>query len=153
VLVRSIRRILAAWPVWCRASAPAATPAEQAILDRDAHWNAVLAAHDLDGVVGMYSPDASLMPPNAPRVEGEALRATWKAMLGAPGMKLVLKPEVVTVAVSGDLATDRGSYVLNIDGAPEDRGKYVVVWKKVGGEWKAFQDIFNSDLPAAKPAE
>lgn len=133
--------------------AAAATPAEQAILDRDAHWNAVLAAHDLDGVVGMYSPDASLMPPNAPRVEGEALRATWKAMLGAPGMKLVLKPEAVTVAGSGDLATDRGTYVLNIDGAPEDRGKYVVVWKKVGGEWKAFQDIFNSDLPAAKPAE
>ena len=60
---------------------------------------------------------------------------------------------MVTVAGSGDLATDRGSYVLNIDGAPEDRGKYVVVWKKVGGEWKAFQDIFNSDLPAAKPAE
>jgi hypothetical protein len=23
-----------------------------------------------------------------------------------------------------------------------------VVWRKVGGEWKAAADIFNSDLPA-----
>jgi hypothetical protein len=30
-----------------------------------------------------------------------------------------------------------------------DTGKYVVVWRKVGGEWKAAADIFNSDLPAS----
>ena len=31
----------------------------------------------------------------------------------------------------------------------EDVGKYVVVWRKVGDEWKAAADIFNSDKPAA----
>ena len=30
-----------------------------------------------------------------------------------------------------------------------DKGKYVVVWKPVNGEWKLFRDIFNSDMPAA----
>ena len=35
-------------------------------------------------------------------------------------------------------------------GTPQtDAGKYVVVWRKVGGEWKAAADIFNSDLPAS----
>jgi len=26
-----------------------------------------------------------------------------------------------------------------------DQGKYVVVWKKLHGEWKVLADIFNSD--------
>ena len=30
-----------------------------------------------------------------------------------------------------------------------DTGKYVVVWRKIGSEWKAAADIFNSDLPAS----
>jgi ketosteroid isomerase-like protein len=89
------------------------------------------------------------MPPNSPAAQGPGIKAVWSGLLAAPGIKLVLKSEQVTV--SGNLATERGSYVLNITGAPEDRGKYVVVWKKVGSEWKAFHDIFNSDLPPAKP--
>ncbi|MBI1198897.1 MAG: DUF4440 domain-containing protein [Phenylobacterium sp.] len=137
----------------CATTAAAATPDQQAIIDRDAHWNDVLAAHDVDGVVAIYADDASLMPPNSPRAEGPGIRAVWTALLGAPGMKLVLKAEQVTVAKSGEIAIDRGTYVLDMAGAPQDHGKYVVVWKKVGGEWKAFHDIFNSDLPAAKPAE
>ena len=30
-----------------------------------------------------------------------------------------------------------------------DTGKYVVVWRKIDGKWKAAADIFNSDLPAS----
>ena len=40
------------------------------------------------------------------------------------------------------MALDRGTYRLG-----EDTGKYVVVWRKIGGEWKAAADIFNSDKP------
>lgn len=145
----SILMAAAAGGLALASAAAAASPGEQAILDRVAHWNTVLAAHDLAGVVDMYAPDATLMPPNSPAAQGPAIKAVWTGLLGAPGLKLVLKSEQVTVA--GDLATERGSYVLNITGAPEDRGKYVVVWKKTGGTWKAFHDIFNSDLAPAKP--
>ena len=31
-----------------------------------------------------------------------------------------------------------------------DKGKYVVVWKPVNGEWKLYRDIWNSSMPAAK---
>lgn len=33
--------------------------------------------------------------------------------------------------------------------AMTDTGKYVVVSRKVGNEWKAAADIFNSDLAAS----
>ena len=60
-------------------------------------------------------------------------------------------PEQIIVSTSGDLALDRGTYKLAVapkGTAQTDTGKYVVVWRKVGGEWKAAADIFNSDLPA-----
>jgi len=32
-----------------------------------------------------------------------------------------------------------------------DRAKYVVVWKKVGGQWLLHRDIWNTSQPAPKP--
>jgi ketosteroid isomerase-like protein len=48
------------------------------------------------------------------------------------------------------MALDRGTYKLAIapkGTAQTDTGKYVVVWRKIGSEWKAAADIFNSDRP------
>lgn len=127
---------------------------EQAVRDRDAYWNTLFVAKDLDGVAGMYAPDATFMPPGSPPVQGAAaIRASWAPFIHAPGFRLVLTPDQVTSSASGDLVIDRGHYVSAVAGAPEDHGKYVVVWKKVGGVWKPFHDIFNSDLPAAPPAK
>jgi ketosteroid isomerase-like protein len=50
------------------------------------------------------------------------------------------------------MALDRGTYKLAVapnGTAKTDTGKYVVVWRKIGGEWKAAADIFNSDLAAS----
>jgi len=33
------------------------------------------------------------------------------------------------------------------DGQLSDSGKYLIVWKKIAGEWKAIIDISNSDNP------
>jgi ketosteroid isomerase-like protein len=67
-------------------------------------------------------------------------------------------PSRVEVAKSGDLGWSTGTYILStsVSGpAANDRGKYVVVWKKQqDGSWKCIADIFNSDLPpAAAPAQ
>jgi ketosteroid isomerase-like protein len=72
-------------------------------------------------------------------------------MMGTPGFDLTFTPEQIIVSSSGDMALDRGTFKLAVapKGTPmSDTGKYVVVWRKTGGEWKAVADIFNSDLPA-----
>ncbi len=49
------------------------------------------------------------------------------------------------------MALDRGTYTLTVAPAgttQTDTGKYVVLWSKIGGDWKAVADIFNSNLPA-----
>ena len=41
-----------------------------------------------------------------------------------------------------------GAYVIKAkDGSVADRGKYVVVWKKVGGNWMLHRDIWNTNMP------
>ena len=92
------------------------------------------------------------MPPNAPIGKGRAaIQQTWASMMRTPGFGLTFVPEQIIVSSSGDMALDRGTYSFTI--APNgikhtDTGKYVVVWRKIGSEWKAAADIFNSDLPA-----
>ena len=91
------------------------------------------------------------MPPNAPVGKGRAaIQQTWASMMGTPGFDLTFVPEQIIVSSSGDMALDRGTYKLAIapkGTAQTDTGKYVVVWRKIGSEWKAAADIFNSDRP------
>lgn len=131
-----------------KAAPPVGAGDEQAIRALDAHWNQLIAARDADGVAALYASDGVFMPPNSPARQGAALRETWLGLLGAPGLQLVITPVQVEVAGSHDLAYDRGTYTLSAQSVAEQRGKYLVVWKKQAGQWKVVADVFNSDSPA-----
>ena len=124
---------------------------EQAIRGQVDRWHELIKAKDAAGIAGLYMSDGAVMPPNAPIGKGSAaIQQTWASMLKIPGFELNILPEQITVSSSGDMALDRGTYKLTL--APggttqTDTGKYVVVWRKIGSEWKAAADIFNSDLP------
>ena len=102
-------------------------------------------------IANIYAADGSFMPPNTPRIDGrDAIRSAFAEMLQGPNVSLTFQPTEIVVAQSADMAYDIGTYNLAMDGPEgriEDEGKYVVVWKKVNGEWKVAVDIFNSDKP------
>ncbi len=124
---------------------------EQAIRGHVKHWAQLIKSKDAAGIAGLYTEDGAVMPPNAPIGKGRAaIQQTWASMMATPGFGLSIVPEQILVSSSGDMALDRGTYRLTV--APggttqADTGKYVVVWRKIGSEWKAAADIFNSDLP------
>jgi uncharacterized protein (TIGR02246 family) len=126
---------------------------EQAIRGHVDRWLQLVKAKDAAGIAALYAEDGAVMPPNAPIGKGRAaIQRTWASMMQTPGFALTFAPEQIVVSASGDMALDRGTYSLTIthDGTTQtDTGKYVVVWRKIGSEWKAAADIFNTDLPAS----
>ena len=125
---------------------------EAAIRGEVARWQGLVKAKDAAAIAELYTEDGAVMPANAPIGKGRAaIQQTWAAMLATPAFDLTFSPEQIVVASSGDMALDRGTYRLTVapgGTAQTDNGKYVVVWRKVGGTWKAAADIFNSDNPA-----
>ena len=126
---------------------------EQAIRGHVDRWQKLVKAKDAAAIAALYAEDGAVMPPNAPIGKGRAtIEKTWASMMRTPGFDLTITPEQILVSSSGDMALDRGTYRLTVapgDTTQTDTGKYVVVWRKIGGEWKAAADIFNSDLPAS----
>lgn len=130
------------------ASAPAATPsARPAIEKAGAAFAATLAKGDSAGLAAMYAPDAQVFPPNSDVVTGTAIQKTWQDVIDA-GVKS-MKLTILDVVESGDLAVESGRADLyGADGKVVDSGKYVAVWKLVGGRWKILRDIWNTSQPA-----
>ena len=132
---------------------------ERALGELDTKWSDAAAAKDLDKVVAYYAANALVLPANAPAATTkEAIRATWKDLLTAPGNKISWKPFKIEAAQSGELAYITGTYQLTMQDAKgkptNEKGKYVEVLKKqTDGSWKVIVDIWNSDLPAAAPTE
>jgi ketosteroid isomerase-like protein len=99
-----------------------------------------------------YAPDGRFMVPNAPIAEGrEAVAAMWGCLLSLPNVALTFGPTQIEAAASGDLAFEIGTYALGFDRAGaarvEDRGKYVVVRKRLDGAWKAGASHRNGRMP------
>ena len=84
---------------------------------------------------------------------GASLKASTSSAfmlkMSLPGFALSFTPTKIEVAKSGDIAYDVGTFELKTTDPQgklvSEAGKYVVVWKKQNGQWKAVADIFNSD--------
>jgi uncharacterized protein (TIGR02246 family) len=110
-------------------------------------------AKDADKLVSaFYAADAQFFATHVPPLSGHVAIAAFFRGLVAGLQKVSLK--TTRVENSGDLAYGTGVYEMTLAGpdgkTTEDRGKYVVVYKKQpDGAWRAVANIFNTSLPPA----
>jgi uncharacterized protein (TIGR02246 family) len=108
---------------------------------------------DTATIAAMYAEDAIAFPPESDMLKGRAAIGRFWENAREMGIKS-LEFEVVDVTSSGNLAVETGIATLHIQGAGSVqtavRVKYVVVWKKQGGVWRLYRDIWNN-LPATTP--
>lgn len=130
----------------------------RAIASVNARYLAILNKGDIAQFAEVYSPDATMMTPNAPTLVGRAaIRDFWQGGWNS-GLRN-LRLTTLELYDQGNEATEVGRYELDAqsaDGAKagSDRGKYIVIWKRdAHGQWKWYRDIYNSDLPATPPAQ
>lgn len=115
---------------------------------RDA-WQSAFESGDGNALAALYTEDGAVMPPNGETVTGRpAIAAFWNDF-SAGGLGGVI--EDTEAHAQGDLGYKRGRYTItDADGSVVDVGKYIEVWRQVGGEWQLHRDMFNSDrAPAA----
>jgi ketosteroid isomerase-like protein/quercetin dioxygenase-like cupin family protein len=121
-------------------------------------WQRYIAEKNVDAIVALHTPDAVVMFSNAPLVKGTAaVRSTWQEVVNTPGLLLHWIPTKIEVT-SPTTATEYGTYTESFNspgGKMRDAGNYVVIWKKVNGQWRIALDApsTTTPLPAVIPAE
>ena len=111
-------------------------------------WSDAVAKGDAAALSALYADDAMVFPTNSDIVRGKAaIRKFWQGFIDS-GIKNVAL-NTLEVEVLGDTAIEVGTYAsTGADGKAMDKGKYIVVWKRVGNDWKIRRDIFNTSMPA-----
>ena len=103
---------------------------------------------DAAGAVAVYTEDATILPPGSPRVRGrDGIRAFWQGAMDAGVRAVDLRTD--DLEVSGELAREIGTATLTVatEAGHEETmtAKFVVVWKRAGGDWRWHTDIWNTD--------
>lgn len=119
----------------------------EAVRKTAADLSAAFNQKAIDKLVELYADSSVFMPPNAPTLRGrEPLKSFYTDLSGKWSE---LRMEAADVAGHGPIAYQSGTYTLTSADA-RDRGKYLIVMRNMGGNWRVEYTAWNSDLP--KPA-
>jgi uncharacterized protein (TIGR02246 family) len=124
------------------------TELRDAIAAGEKDFMATFSRGDAAGLAAFYTENGQVLPPNSDFVTGrQAIQAFWQGAMDM-GIKAV-KLEIIEVEGHGDTAIGVGKYTLSGEaGQVLDRGKYIVIFKQVDGQWMLHRDMFNSSMPA-----
>ena len=110
----------------------------------NAKWIELFNRGDFAGVGSLYTVNATALPPGSGMVRGDAaIGAMWKSIAEQVGDPNLMTLEVKSLGPS--TAQEIGTYSLRTKG-PNPKavtGKYLVVWEKIGNDWKLAADIWN----------
>lgn len=114
---------------------------------------AAVAKGDAAALAALYATDGEVMPVGMDPIKGtEALQKFWKGVVSGGIGGVTLK--TLELYPAAGTATEVGEYTLTDKSGKTtlDKGRYVVVWKKVGESWKLYRDIFATSVPTPPPA-
>jgi uncharacterized protein (TIGR02246 family) len=113
----------------------------------NAAWSAAANRGDAAAVAAMYTENATMLPPGMDIQRGRAAIQQTVIGLGKSGVRNFALTAVDVSQVSPDTTREIGRFNAEVPG-PKTRwvridGKYVVIWKLVGGKWMLDVDIWN----------
>ena len=123
---------------------------KSALMEADKSWARAAAEKNLADLMAFYHNEASLLPPDAPPVEGkEKIRKRFRKQFEDPDFYLTWSVTKVSVSKSCDLAYTRGVSTVRYRNEQgklvEAHEQYVAVWvRSDDGEWLVLEDIYNS---------
>jgi uncharacterized protein (TIGR02246 family) len=109
-------------------------------------WTAAFNKGDAAAVAAMYTEDAYVLPPGGEIVKGRAaIEAFWRQAAQQFGDAKLTTVDLLTLG--GEAAREIGTVTLRTKSQPPQQivGKYAVLWRKSGADWKLATDIWNSN--------
>ena len=98
---------------------------------------------DLDRLASLYTSDAIALPPDGPVVKGrDAIKQMWGTVAQQLGLKEV-RLQTLDFEQAGDTGCEVGEATLALASGTAVV-KFVVVWKKIDGQWRLHRDIWNT---------
>ena len=126
---------------------PAALDSIKAV---DAAFAAAMNAKDTVAAFAVYAPEAKVMPPDSPVLEGAAAHPVFAGMLAGGASDFVLTP--TTTYGTGDLAYQVGTASFKMGGASATVKYTEVLRRGADGKWRYVVDMFSGIAPAAPMA-
>jgi ketosteroid isomerase-like protein len=121
------------------------------LLDTYNTWMDANSKIDVSGILVPVTDSTVFYPPNQKSLSGrKKIRETYQQYEGIKFESYTHEVDRIEVSDSGDFAylLLRASHSAVVDGDLwEEDIKGVVVWKKIGGEWKVMVDCWNKDPP------
>jgi uncharacterized protein (TIGR02246 family) len=131
----------------CLLSPPAGVAQDKAsIQSLNEKFAADFNSGNFAAVASHYVEDAIILPPGAEMIKGRsAIQMFWQG--AAEGISDIKLTAMDVKPLGTDAAREVGTFTLKTKGqqAQEVAGKYVVVWQKVGNDWKIATDIWNTN--------
>ena len=127
-------------------AAPASAQDKATIVKLNDAWAAAFNKGDASAVAAMYTEDAFVLPPGAEMVKGRAaIEAFWRQAAQQMGDAKLTTVDVLPLGPRA--AREIGTVSLKSKSQPPQEivGKYAVVWRKIGGQWKLATDIWNTN--------
>lgn len=120
----------------------------------DTYVKAVLAG-DAKAVAALYTEDAVEMPPHQSMVKGRSAIQQYYEKQFAMGRPAAFTITHLETQSTGTHAHDVGTYRQTMKGADasqsvEDTGKFIVLLRRSGSDWRVAYAIYNSDRPQTR---
>lgn len=115
-------------------------------------WVAAFNSGDVAGLALMYCPDAKILPPDEPIIDGPAaIEEFWKTF--NPGNVRIEISEVETMRL-GEYWFREGTFTGLYPSEGEPRvGKFIELWKKVDSAWLIHRHMWSSNGPSTPPPD
>ncbi|MBT8185640.1 MAG: DUF4440 domain-containing protein [Eudoraea sp.] len=135
------------WTIDCkRKNSANSTKEKERILATARAFSRAYMDGDYEHIANTYTKDGKIFPNNTPIIEGRAaIKKLWILPEGTKILDHQLQPEEINII--GNVAYDYGYYKGQSQAKSGEisafKGKYVVIWKKIDGDWKMYLDIWN----------
>ncbi|XP_077982458.1 uncharacterized protein LOC144437402 [Glandiceps talaboti] len=117
------------------------------ISERNVKFMELFISDDMKALSELYTEDCKFMGPgNDTQVGRKCVEEAFSGIKASGVTRLSLESEEVGGVDGGDTLFERGQYQqYRDDGTVNESGKYVVIWKKVDGEYYLGIDCFNTN--------